>query len=156
MYPGGVRADNKSMTTTQTTKTTDYAHGTDPGGTARASLRVWLWLFAGGLCALCGQATVLTGDTDADNYANNCHLLPDARGSKMVTVGNHYNGCRYCNVTQGDADMRLRVPLFELPHAVPTAADWPTDWKKGYREVGKGTEGHRAVADSHLARVMAG
>jgi hypothetical protein len=148
-YSDGVRVTHtpeaEVTITTTIVNGTVRATGGDPGGTARAGIRLFLHKYAGGACVVCGQATRLDAPNGAEDRAEAGHLLPGHGGSKTGwQEGNLANVCRICNEQMSDRDCTPYVSAFALPHLIP--ATWPQGWRNRAATRSEGTHRDMAVA----------
>lgn len=122
------------------------AHGTDPGGAARKTLRKALHAYAGGVCFSCGQATVLDiRDSlhDGDDLAQIGHVNTACGGSKAVAPGNVGNQCVTCNTyAKRTPNLYALLPRMVRPDVIP--AQWEAGWTR--REAPRATSAYAATA----------
>lgn len=108
-----------------------WEHATVPNSRPRSDafpgLRAWLWDYAGGVCAACGD--------DLDGEVEVCHIVAardpkkfakmgcdvDASGNRGYSTlgGNLYLGHRGCNVKDGQMGPVVPLASFVAPECIP-------------------------------------
>lgn len=111
------------------------------GGSVRKALRIYLWEYASGRCAVCGLSTILNGSKSDSNNAEMGHLIPAAffgiSGMRCGFVpGNVAIMCHSCNSMAGDYVFTANDVIAEC---VPL--EWPT-----LRKIRAGNDDHARMA----------